>query len=250
MQKKINVKDVNSIKTYSPSSNRGDFENAQSNMRESIERHGVIRALLTVGKDLYAVVEETDLDDRTAELYPNGKIMGYPKADIENAVLPEVLIPVDRSAKSLDILPIEMIGMQVQVVFGGRGKYPKYVILQDSISGTRGEPFNIETAHIYGARNAGRGDLESPEAQATLRGLGYSNDEISALQGMKLNDVNWKGQLINFSKDSPTPWTTHQSEHKFYQNLSQDAAGLIKNPPAGKLKRKNCYLPPKAFTGK
>ena len=229
------------------------WSEAQNGLRDEIIKVGIIRSILTIGEDMYAIVQEAG--DSRVDIDPSGptppKLFGFRGDDSGDALLPEVLIPVDRSAKAVDGIPQDLIGKQVDVVFAGGGKYPSYVRLSNSINGVRGQPFSVSTEHILRARAHGDGDINSEKATEILTFYGYNEEEIAGLRDMQLNELGqWEGSFINFSKDAPNPWTTHQSNANEGITLPEESKNLLLHPPSGRLKRRNCYLPPKAFTGK
>ena len=225
------------------------FAIAKLEMTKDRVVQGKMVSIMTLGDQMYAAVRKrVSLANGSHEFT---HLLGYPDGYEGDATFSEVYIPVDRSARALTKSPEGFIGEIVDVVMGGSGKYPKYVMMNDSVSGLRGQPFSITTGHVARARAAGNGDLSSDESRKVLADYNYSDEDIDALLEMRLEENRgWEGNTVNFAGDAPTPWTTHKGQVKGQITLPASVAKLVKKPPTGKLKRKNCYLPPKAFTGK
>lgn len=210
---------------------------------------GRVRSFVINGDELYLVCSYAD---ESHEHY--GKTMGNIK-ELEGITLPEILIPTDRPAYSVRQDPESLIGTIVDVAMSSSGSRPKYAILGHSTYGTNGEMFSVSLEHILQARSASPDlDISSIESRRVLRDVyGYSDSQVDGLLSMIIDDgsdVDIKGRAINVTTDAPSPYHTHTNDTKGYTVLPSLAASIVRNLPTGRLKGKQCYLPPKAFTGK
>ena len=225
------------------------FLSYQTNSRQSVIIPGIIRSVVIIGEDLYAICTYSDKDHPIFGKH-FGKTMGNIR-ELEDITLAEIMIPVDLPPFAIRKNPDELIGREVDVVFGARGKYPKYVMLNNVVGGIRGEAFNITSEDINRARaQSPDNKLDTDEARTFLLSIGYSDEQIDGLLAMSA-DPGEKDKLNGkvFGTGGPSPYDTYEDDIDGQIILSEESLKIVKNPPVGKLKRKQCYLPPKMFKG-
>ena len=175
----------------------------------------------------------------------NGNIAGH-LYGVDDVVPAEVMIPCYLPFKSMNVDEGDVIGKEVEILFLGRT--PVHAVIVANIDGSN-SPFAIPRSTLIAARNQSEDHTLTGRAIEFLEALGYTEEEIDSVVGIKLDDMNYEG--VSFTTGRVGWQTTHEKDLKNKKLLPKK---MIDNMPGNKglaaVKKRNCFLPPILFNGR
>ena len=218
-------------------------------IKENRDRYeeGFIRATSQQGDRLYCIVQRISPinDDGTVseDEYAGSYFGNEDGAPLDHFTLAEALIESDIDLSGTLYEPDDWMGRKV-LVWMIRGR-PERVMIQSSLS----KPRAIHPDHIKMARRAARSRrLKDPDAHAVLKTLGYSEEQIIAVENEDLIKVDPIGSHITYGNTAV--WGLKVPAQDTINLADSLAAGIVMNVSKGVLGNRLCFKPAKAFTAR
>lgn len=200
-----------------------------------------IISLSPQGDSMYAIlrlVPEYNDED-------NSIVGNYYHVNEQDLVLSEVLIPTDLDITSYHGDLTKLLNRTVKVLFRG-GRPVLAHVKYESLDGPR----KISKDHINRARNiTEQRSLNTLEAKAFLKALGYTDEEIRQTAGETIQSIRPDGFILKYGEVAS--W--HKSTTRDGENEKSIASGsdkIVRGIPQTFLKEVLCHKPARILTAR